>query len=53
MADCVICQDPIYGYGNNPAPLNHECVCCNYCNTAKVIPARLANGDHIVAVTGC
>ena len=41
MPDCVICQDPVYGYGNNPAPLHEEGSCCNECNLKHVIPARL------------
>lgn len=38
-----ICEDR---YGNNPAPLmedNGTNRCCNVCNDAKVIPARIAN----------
>lgn len=41
MSDCVICQDPYYGYGNNPAPLREEGSCCDECNMEYVIPARL------------
>ena len=41
MADCVMCGDPCYGYGNNPAPLRDEGSCCDECNMEYVIPARL------------
>ena len=41
MSDCVICQDPYYGYGNNPAPLRDEGSCCDECNMEYVIPARI------------
>lgn len=39
---CVLCRDVIYGHGNNPDPLAHKGVCCDICNSTKVIPARLA-----------
>lgn len=38
---CVLCNDLIYGYGNNPAPVAKEGVCCDGCNATKVLPARL------------
>ena len=41
MADCIMCGDPCYGYGNNPAPLREEGSCCDECNMEYVIPARL------------
>ena len=41
MADCVICQDPVTGYGNNPAPLYKEGTCCDECNLEYVIPERI------------
>ena len=41
MADCIMCGDPCYGYGNNPAPLRDEGSCCDECNMEYVIPARL------------
>jgi len=38
---CVICSTQYTGYGNNADPV---CVgyCCDACNLAKVIPARIA-----------
>ena len=41
---CVLCGKPlgIGHYGNNPAPLAREGVCCDKCNEEKVLPARLA-----------
>lgn len=38
---CVICDDNIIGYGNNPWPLADEGECCEFCNDVYVIPARL------------
>jgi len=40
---CVICDDNILGYGNNPWPLfnDDEGECCQFCNDVYVIPARL------------
>ena len=44
---CSLCPLMFGGYGNNPYPLcekNDEVSrCCDYCNLAKVIPARLAS----------
>lgn len=40
---CCICGGEFYGYGNNPAPIgNVNERCCNHCDMAKVIPARLS-----------
>jgi len=39
---CCLCGAKIAGHGNNPAPLKAEGVCCDECNAAKVLPARLA-----------
>lgn len=36
---CVLCGEPIDGYGHNPAPLSHEGRCCDDCNM-KVIVVR-------------
>lgn len=36
---CVLCDDPIDGYGNNAAPLK-DGDCCDDCNQTKVLPAR-------------
>jgi len=44
---CVLCGKKSYGwgddqqYGNNPRPLA-DGECCDECNSAKVIPARLS-----------
>lgn len=40
---CCICGEPIQGYGNNPAPVCDDGVCCDKCNIEKVIPARLSS----------
>ena len=37
---CVICGEPITGYGNNAEPVKHG-RCCDKCNQEVVIPARL------------
>ena len=44
MKMCCLCKCFIVGrYGNNPAPLAElPKLCCDTCNTTKVIPARLA-----------
>ena len=41
---CNLCGAEIIGYGNNPAPLikHFDERCCDDCNSAYVIPARLA-----------
>lgn len=43
---CCLCGEPLQDgeYGNNPAPLRDEGVCCDECNYHRVIPARLAGG---------
>ena len=40
---CCICGKEFYGYGNNPEPVksSSEGKCCDDCNEAYVIPARL------------
>lgn len=38
---CCLCGKVVSGYGNNPAPLKIEGVCCDECNLTKVIPARI------------
>jgi hypothetical protein len=53
MADCIICGDPCYGYGNNPAPLRDEGSCCDECNMEYVIPARLKLYlEHLLSLFG-
>jgi hypothetical protein len=37
---CSICHEQYTGYGNNAQPLNNG-RCCNHCNDAEVIPARI------------
>ena len=38
---CIICGEPINGYGNNPDPVSEEGRCCDACVLKFVIPARL------------
>ncbi len=38
---CVICGEPIIGYGNNPAPISYEGRCCDMCDSFVVIPERM------------
>lgn len=39
---CVLCDKIILKeFGNNPAPLAHDGLCCDSCNVSKVIPARM------------
>ncbi len=38
---CVICENNISGYGNNPYPVEEEGRCCDDCNINTVIPVRL------------
>ncbi len=41
---CCLCDKEVEGYGNNPRPLpikNENDVCCDECNSSKVIPARI------------
>ena len=43
MNECVFCKrdiEKMNQYGNNAQPLK-EGICCDYCNTNKVIPERL------------
>lgn len=37
---CCLCGAKIEGHGNNAAPLKNG-LCCDACNTTKVIPERL------------
>lgn len=39
---CCICGKEFNGFGNNPWPVKMEGKCCDECNGAHVIPARLA-----------
>lgn len=41
MTICVLCNESIFGYGNNPSPVSEEGVCCDKCNQDIVIPVRL------------
>jgi hypothetical protein len=40
---CILCGQPIKGYGHNPEPLasHTDGRACNICNDIKVIPARI------------
>lgn len=38
---CCICGKKFKEYGNNPAPVKDEGLCCNECNFNVVIPARM------------
>lgn len=40
---CCVCGCEFEGYGNNPYPLvnDEEARCCDECNDAVVIPARI------------
>ena len=38
---CCLCGAEFEGYGNNPAPLTKTGRCCDVCNMAKAIPARV------------
>tara|TARA_A100001201_G_scaffold141712_2_gene137834 strand:- start:2473 stop:2619 length:147 start_codon:yes stop_codon:yes gene_type:complete len=38
---CVICNENIEGYGNNPKPIKEEGRCCDRCNITVVIPSRM------------
>ena len=37
--ECVICKDPVTGYGHNAQPVA-EGRCCNTCNDTEVMPMR-------------
>lgn len=37
---CCICGKEIIGWGNNPAPVKNEGLCCDECCSKVVIPAR-------------
>ncbi len=39
---CVICHEPIIGFGNNPYPVKKRGLCCNECDILWVTPARIA-----------
>ena len=41
---CCLCGIEVEGYGNDPRPLpmkDEDDECCDECNLAKVIPARI------------
>jgi len=41
---CCLCGIEVEGYGNDPSPIqteNEDDECCDECNLAKVIPARI------------
>jgi len=37
---CVICGNPIRGFGNNASPIK-EGLCCNLCDVKVVLPERI------------
>lgn len=39
--ECIICENEIDGYGNNPYPVTEKGLCCDMCNTTIVIPERI------------
>lgn len=44
---CCLCGKKLDGeFGNNPFPLKEKGSCCNYCNTTKVIPARIKKANE-------
>jgi hypothetical protein len=45
---CDLCGYPFSEYGNNPRPLPGK-ICCNVCNTTKVVPARMAAARRTLA----
>jgi len=41
---CCLCDKEVEGYGNDPRPLpmkDEDDECCDECNLAKVVPARI------------
>ena len=41
---CCLCDKEVEGYGNDISPLqtqNEDDECCDECNLAKVVPARI------------
>lgn len=38
---CCICGKQFSEWGNNPALIKDEGMCCDYCNWNVVVPARL------------
>ena len=53
VKSCSICNEEIYGMGNNPQPvilegkkLDVEDSCCSDCNYNVVIPARLTTPNN-------
>ena len=40
---CCICGRTVKGFGNNPWPVDNreDARCCDECNEAEVIPARI------------
>ena len=41
---CCLCGNEVEGYGNDPSPIqteNENVECCDECNLAKVVPARM------------
>ena len=38
---CCICRNKFIGYGHNADPVVNGGICCDVCNSTKVIPVRL------------
>ena len=38
---CCICKKTVTGYGNNPFPVATDGLCCDECNSHRVIPERI------------
>ncbi len=43
--ECVVCHKSFEGYGNNPAPLAEEGLCCDHCNLTHVRMARISEAS--------
>ena len=43
---CVLCHNIIKGYGNNSQPIKNG-LCCDTCNSIKVIPIRLSRLEKL------
>lgn len=49
---CSLCEGEYINYGHNPEPLkSFRERCCDLCNLAKVIPARLQNDTNFSATS--
>ena len=46
---CSICNEDFEGFGNNAEPIN-DGRCCDFCNTAVVIPTRINDSLEIDSI---